>query len=173
MTGKEPWKEQPLCLILRWNHSWEEKELLVKWEHLKWNHGQKVQMNSAMWFFVVAFQKKTSYAKIYVFTCRNVFQWKFAFFSFTADYKSIKKKFKCWFSLPRTSSDSCFPARLQTIPSPFSVDDLFLHYVDSNNSNYFFNFSSELQKRFKYFAISFLLDSIIHFCQLCCQSNSV
>lgn len=28
-----------------------------------------------MWFFVVTFQKKTSCAKIYFFTCRNVFQW--------------------------------------------------------------------------------------------------
>lgn len=76
VTDRESWKEQPLCLILRWIHSWEEKELLVKWDHLKWNHGQKVQMNSAMWFFVVTFQKKTPCTKICVFTCKNVFQWK-------------------------------------------------------------------------------------------------
>lgn len=76
VTGRELWKEQPLCLILRWVHSWEEKELQVKWEHLKWNHWQKVQINSAMHVFVVTFQKKTSCAKIYFFTCRYVFQWK-------------------------------------------------------------------------------------------------
>lgn len=52
------------------------KELLVKWEHLKWKHWQKVQMNSAIQFFVVTFQKKISCANIYFFNCRNVFQWK-------------------------------------------------------------------------------------------------
>lgn len=75
MTGGEPWKEQPLCLILRWVHRWEKKELLVKWEYLKWNHWQKVQMEFYDAFFVVTVQKKISCAKIYFFTCKNVFQW--------------------------------------------------------------------------------------------------
>lgn len=75
MTGRGPWKQQPLCLILRWVHSWEENELLVKWEHLKWNHGQKVQMEFCNAFFCSHFSKE-SCAKIYFFTCKNVFQWK-------------------------------------------------------------------------------------------------
>ncbi|XP_021255759.1 free fatty acid receptor 4 isoform X2 [Numida meleagris] len=93
------------------------------------------------------------------------------FLSFTADYKSIKKKFKCWIGLLRKSPDSCFPARLQTIPSPHCADDLLLHHVEPNYHNYFFYFSPELQTR--YFAIRFLLDSAIHFCQLCCQPSFI
>ncbi|CAM4594303.1 unnamed protein product [Caretta caretta] len=89
------------------------------------------------------------------------------------DYKSIKKKIKCQFSLLRNASDSSLPTRLQTISNFVCADDLFLHHVESNYHHCSLNFSSELQTGFENFAIIFLLDNGIHFCQLCRQSSFV